>query len=130
MKNTENYLTEMADVYTRMAIGEHIHAPLNMIFRGVDETHAAGVFQFQAPPALIKKLTAGADLHRHHVLWIGDAFFRPKIVTQSQHLTGTGIAGIFTTGFVHVEDWVQHGKLLRGEAPTPIPWNKKKYAPE
>ncbi len=120
----------MTDVYTRMAIGEHVHTPFNMIFQGVDDTHAAGVFQFQAAPELIKRLTANANLHSNHVLWIGDAFFRPKIVTQSKHLMGTGIAGIFTTGFVHVDEWVEHGKLLRGELPEAVTCRQKQYAPE
>ena len=113
-----DYITEMADVYTRMAIGEHIHAPFNMIFQGVDKTHAAGVFQFQASPELIKKLTAKANLNSHHVLWIGDAFFRPKIVTQSKHLMGNGISGIYTRGFINIDEWIRHGKILRGEIPA------------
>ena len=124
-----NYLNEMADVYARAAIGEHVHSPINMIFQGVDSTHASGVFQFQAPPELIKRLTAGADLHRNHVLWIGDAFFRPKIVTQSRHLMGQGIAGIYTTGFVHVDEWIAHGKMLRGEIPAKMV-HQNEYAPE
>ena len=115
-----DYLQECADVYTRLAIGEHIHAPINMIFQGVDETHAAGVFQFQAAPKLIKRLTAQADLHRHHVLWIGDAFFRPKIVTQSQHLMGNGIASVYRTGFLHIDEWIRHGKVLLGNIPSQI----------
>jgi hypothetical protein len=112
-----NYLNEMADVYTRMAIGEHVHTPFNMIFQGVDATHAAGVFQFQGEPELIKRLTGGANLNSNHVLWIGDAFFRPKIITQSRHLMGNGISGIFTTGFCHVDEWVKNGKVLKGELP-------------
>jgi hypothetical protein len=124
-----DYLSELADVYTKAAIGEHVHTPFNMIFQGVDDTHAAGVFQFQASPELIKRLTCKANLHNNHVLWIGDAFFRPKIVTQSKHLMGNGIAGIYTSGFINLEEWIDNGKILRGELPSPVPYDKKQYAP-
>lgn len=124
MKN--DYLSEMADVYTRAAIGDHVHSPVNMIFQCVDATHAAGVFQFQASPELIKRLTCGANLHNNHVLWIGDAFFRPQIVTQSKHLMGNGIASIYTTGFIDVDEWIEHGKMLKGEIPAKM---VRQYAP-
>jgi hypothetical protein len=110
-----NYLTEMTDIYTRLGIGEHVHVPFNMIFQGIDETHAAGVFQFQAEAKLIKQLTSGADLNSNHVLWLGDAFFRPKLITQSKHLMGNGISGIYKTGFNDVEFWAEHGTILKGE---------------
>lgn len=115
-----NYLEECAGIYTQYtqaAIGSHIHTPINMIFQGVDKTHVAGVFQFQAPSEVIKRLTANADLNNHHALWIGDAFFRPKIISQSQHLLGTGIGGIFRNGF-DMESWVQHGKVLKSDIPA------------
>ena len=112
-----DYLTEMASVYAQAAIGEHVHSPINMIFQGIGASHAAGVFQFQASPELIKRLTAGADLHRNHVLWIGDAFFRPKIVTQSRHLMGSGMSSIYQSGFADLEAWIEKGKMLRGNFP-------------
>lgn len=112
----KDYLQESSDLYIRAMIGEHVHVPLNMIFQGTgDPNKAAGLFQFQTDPRLIKQLTQNADLHRNHVLLIGDAFIRTKIVTQSKHLTGNGIASTYMSGFVNIEDWIEKGKLLKGD---------------
>lgn len=109
-----DYLSETADLYTKAMIGEHTHVPINMIFQGTGEPDkATGVFQFKADPKLIKQLTAGADLHSNHVLLLGDAFIRSKLVTQSKHLQGHGIASIYMNGF-SVDDWVRYGKILKG----------------
>jgi hypothetical protein len=113
---SKDYIQETQDLYIKAMIGNHVYTPFNMIFQGTgDSTKATGVFQFQADPALIKSLTAGANLHSKHVLWIGDAFFRPKIITESRHLQGFGIAGIYKDGFVDVAQWIEKGKILFGE---------------
>jgi hypothetical protein len=121
-----DYLSETADVYTRAVIGEHVHIPLNMIFQGVgDPNKMAGVFQFQTDPKLIKKLVGGANTHNHHVLMIGDAFIRSKVIIASQHMQGNGIGGIYTTGFADIEGWVRQGKILKGDMP---PLQRTEYA--
>lgn len=109
-----DYLQETADIYTRAAIGEHTHVPLNMIFQGTGEPDkVAGVFQFQADPKLIKALTGGGDVHSSHVLLIGDAFIRSKIICETKALQGYGISGIYTTGFSDLDKWVKQGKILK-----------------
>lgn len=101
--------------YINLAIGEHTHVPLNLILQGTGTVNkAAGVFQFQVDESLIKKLTQNANLNRNHVLIIGDAFVRSKIIVQSKHLIGNGIGGIYMDGFSPGE-WIEHGKILKGE---------------
>jgi hypothetical protein len=103
------------DPYIQAVIGEHVHIPLNMIFQGAGEPDKqAGVFQFQFDPATIKKLFCGGDSHAKHVLLVGDAFIRSKIVVQSTHLMGNGIAGIYQNGFLP-EEWIKKGEFLKGK---------------
>lgn len=110
-----SYLEECQDLYVRTAIGEHVHIPLNLIFQDVGEPgKCAGIFQFQTEPAIIRQLLEKANLSRNHVLLIGDAFVRPKIVVQSRHLMGCGIAGIYTSSsFASPDEWLEHGKILK-----------------
>jgi hypothetical protein len=111
----KDYLSESMSLYTQAAIGEHVQVPLNMIFQGTgDPSKVAGVFQFQFNPASIKKLLCGGDTYSKHVLLVGDAFIRSKIVMESKHLTGNGIAAAYRDGF-RPDEWIEHGKFLKGK---------------
>lgn len=113
-----DYLTETMEAYTQAIIGEHTHVPLNMIFQGVEvgeSDKVAGVFQFQANPKLIKALTRGGNLNDGHVLLIGDAFIRSKIVAETKALAGEGISGIYRNGFSDLDKWIRQGKILKGK---------------
>lgn len=108
----------LADAYIRIAIGENVHVPLNMIFKGTGEPDkVTGVFQFQDSPDVIRQLLGGADIDDKkgpHVLLIGDAFIRAKIISQSKHLIGVGFAGLAMSGFIDIDDWVK-GTIHKGK---------------
>ena len=109
-----NPLKDMADAYIQAAIGENTHIPLNMIFQGTgDPNKFAGVFQFQIDEAVVKRLTCGANLNKGHVLVVGDAFVRSKLVMRSEHLVGGGISSVYRSGFTP-DEWVRGGKILKG----------------
>lgn len=47
-----------------------------------------------------------------HQLIVGDAIIRPHLVMDSDHLVGTGLAGIAMSGFADVGAWMESGKML------------------
>lgn len=89
-----------------MAMGIHaVHVPLALIQQDCGEKNKfCGVFQFEHPGG--NKLFKTQKDESPHVLMIGDAIIRPRIVMHSSHLVGQGISGVYRDGF-SPEEWAQ-----------------------
>ncbi len=108
-------MREEIEAMTRAVIGEHVQIPLNMIFQGIGSPGKyGGIFQFQHDPKQVSKLLEGANPNTHHVLLIGDAFIRTRIVAETKKLMGSGYAGLATSGFIDMDAWLKDGKVLKG----------------
>ena len=47
-----------------------------------------------------------------HQLIVGDAVIRPHFVVDSDHLIGTGLAGLAKSGFADIAGWLKNGDML------------------
>lgn len=99
------------DTFTRAMFGIHaIHTPMNFIVQAYEEDGAIiAIAQAKVDDALFKRLTFGSRLT--HQLILGDIVLRPHLVSESDHLRGSGLAGLARSGF-QMDDWVEHGRVL------------------
>jgi hypothetical protein len=108
-------MKDLAEHYIQAAIGQHTHVPINIIFQGnEDPNKVTGIFQFHASQTTIKALTCNADLQHNHVLLLGDAFIRSRVIIQSQPFLGRGISSLYRDGFIDMDTWIK-GKMLKDE---------------
>jgi len=97
------------DVYTKAMFGcNAIQVPLNLIVQPVNEsnTKVTGIFQGQHPN--MAQMMFGSK--RTHVLILGDAVIRPRLVIGSDHLTGEGLTSIASFGFDR--KWADKGDII------------------
>jgi len=100
------------EIYIRAMFGEKaVHLPLNFILQNPDESTLVGVVQCRLNPQTLKRLVKGSQ--KTHQLILGDAIIRPRIIAESNHLRGVGLAGIMTSsdGW-DMQAWAEKGKLL------------------
>lgn len=100
-----------ADIYTRAMFGQNaIQVPFNCIVQAnPNENTVAAVIVVGGSSQTLRYMFGGKKTHQ---LIIGDAIIRPHLVMDSDHLTGTGIAGIARSGFADVEGWMRNGTTL------------------
>ena len=99
----------MNDPYIRMMFGENaVHLPINIINQPDHKGgHTFGVFQMKHPA--FEQLSFGGK--KTHQLILGDMVIRSRIVLDSDHLQGVGLAGLATQGF-DLPGWVENGNIL------------------
>jgi hypothetical protein len=106
-------MKDMTEQYIQAVIGQHTQVPINIIFQGnEDPNKVSGIFQFHASQERIKALTLNADLQHNHVLFLGDAFMRSRVVIQSKDFLGRGIASLYRDGFIDMDTWLK-GQILK-----------------
>lgn len=80
--------------------------PINMISQEVEGEKVTGVFQTSIG------LPLRFNSQRTHILILGDLVFRPRLVIASDHLRGSGFAGLAKDGFADMDGWLQHGDII------------------
>ena len=84
-----------------------IHVPFNFIVQNMEQGKVVGVFQTAAGDPLL------FGSKKTHQLIIGDAFFRPKLVFESNAFRGHGLSGLAMHAFMDMENWIEgEGNLL------------------
>ncbi len=99
-----------ADPYTRALFGRNaVQIPFNCILQpNHDDQTVLAVVLIRGPEAM--RLTYGSK--SPHVLIMGDAVIRPRMVVESSHLVGDGISSIARDGFANLDSWVRNGKVI------------------
>lgn len=106
--------TNDTDTFIRAAFGEHaIHTPMNFVVQALAPDSFVAMAQCRVPPALFKRLVFNSK--KPHQLIMSDIVLRPRLVMETEHLRGIGMAGIFTSSSGYdVHEWVRHGNKLFG----------------
>lgn len=103
-------LQEDAALMQKALYGEKlVHVPINMILQGAGENRTAGLFQFEMPD--VSPLWYGQDGNKCHLLIMGDAIIRPRLIVKSKHLMGEGVGGIYRNGFDPIA-WAEKGEVI------------------
>lgn len=105
-------MTGIAGLYegmdmAKVMMGQNaFHIAMNLIIQTYGNDTAAGVFQTKQG----KPLYAGSE--RSHILMLGDMIYRPRVIVASDAFQGTGIGGLFTSGFTEMDKWIETGDLI------------------
>jgi hypothetical protein len=100
------------DPYIRLLLGaQTIHAAFNYVVQGGKGQDRAAII---GSTSFAKQMSFGGIEKGVHTLVCCDVLIRPHLVIASDHLTGTGAAGILTSsdGLASAEAWMKHGTIL------------------
>ncbi len=86
-----------------------IHVPMHGIIQNQDNGVVACVFLSKVEPS--NPLLIGAT--ETHVFVHGDMIVRPRLAFASNHLRGTGLAGLLkSSAMASPEEWITNGRML------------------
>jgi hypothetical protein len=90
--------------FTSVMFGNRaIHVPFNAIFQDIaSDNKFAGVFQFEFDTPRLREWRGD----KTHVLFMGDAILRPRVVIRSDKCQGHGISGLYLDGFREIVESV------------------------
>lgn len=100
--------------YVRAMYGENaVQVPINLIAQHVsdDGETFAGVWQSRNADfgKLLKEPPCKGSAH---VMLLGDAVIRPRVIMKTNHMVGYGIGGIYRDGFASMDEWIKHGEMV------------------
>jgi hypothetical protein len=100
-------LMDGIDVAKLMMGQNAFQVPLNIIFQdtGTGDSYA-GVFQFRHAQDQLKKWIG----QHPHLMILGDAIIRPRVVVASRVLVGQGMAGVYRDGFLQMMESIGSDK--------------------
>lgn len=106
--------SEYGDVMIRAMFGmDARHVAFNVVLQNADDNKAAIVGTTTFANVM------GYGFQKTHCLLLCDAIIRPHLVIESDHLRGTGLAGIVTSSsMADVEEWVRNGNILLNNLPS------------
>lgn len=79
---------------------------INIISTDYGNGKVSGVFQTSQGQPLISGLKTG------HVLMLGDAIIRPRIIVGSDEFNGYGFSNLAKEGFLEINKWVETGTFI------------------
>lgn len=109
-------MNDIEDYYTKALMGNQAtKAGFNYV---VQQTGKANQATIIGNTAFASEMSFGASPNAPHVLVLCDVIIRPHLVIQSEHLLGTGIAGIAKDGIANADSWLKHGKIIINNMPS------------
>lgn len=97
------------DPYVKALFGQHARqVAFNYVVQ--DPTNAENKAGLVGTTSFAKEM--GFEARGTHVLVLCDAIIRPHFVIESEHLVGSGLTHILTSGMADMEEWLRHGRVV------------------